>query len=268
MTFVAPDRRYRLFFDETGNGDLRAGASNPNERYLSLTGIVIRQDTHDGYVTRRLNALKRDLLDPDNGADIVLHRRDIMRKTRKFAVLQNDNLRQEFDARILSIISECVQVAFTISIDKKAHFEKYNVWQHSPYHYTMQCLVERFVYWLKRRNYIGDVVGEARNSTHDKQLRRAYRRLGTNPGSYLKLEDLAKHLTSKELKLFPKERNQAGLQIADILAHPAHRALRQKQLQQESTADYGTILAYLLERKLHDRKSNGVISGYGTKWLP
>jgi hypothetical protein len=61
MEFVPPNKRYRLYFDETGNGDLHAAEKSPNERYLSVTGVVVRQGTHDGYLTRRMNALKKDI---------------------------------------------------------------------------------------------------------------------------------------------------------------------------------------------------------------
>jgi hypothetical protein len=44
--FIHASKRYRLFFDETGNGDLHAAKKDQNQRYLSLTGIVVRQDLH------------------------------------------------------------------------------------------------------------------------------------------------------------------------------------------------------------------------------
>ena len=56
--FIHPSKRYRLFFDETGNGDLQAAKKDPNQRYLSLTGLAIRQDRHDSDVTNQLNAFK------------------------------------------------------------------------------------------------------------------------------------------------------------------------------------------------------------------
>jgi methyl acetate hydrolase len=37
--FIVPSKRYRLFFDKTGNGDLHAAKKDPNQRYLSLTGF-------------------------------------------------------------------------------------------------------------------------------------------------------------------------------------------------------------------------------------
>jgi len=42
--FIHPSKRYRLFFDETGHGDLHAAKKDQNQRYLSLTGLAIRQD--------------------------------------------------------------------------------------------------------------------------------------------------------------------------------------------------------------------------------
>lgn len=52
--FIHPSKRYRLYFDETGNGDLRAVKKDQNQRYLSLTGLAIRQDLHDNDITNQL----------------------------------------------------------------------------------------------------------------------------------------------------------------------------------------------------------------------
>jgi hypothetical protein len=263
--FIDPSKRYRLFFDETGTGDLRSSA-DPNQRYLSLTGVVIRQDFHDGYMTRRLDRLKRDIFaqSPDNL--IILHRRDIRDQTGQFSVLKNSQVRREFDARIASIIAEIPAPAFTVSIDKLAHIQKYRVWRFNPYHYVLTCLVERFVTWLSRTGNIGDVMGEARNSTHDAQLRASFRKLYTS-GSYVKAGVVQRRLTSREIRLEPKSSNVAGLQIADLLAHPAHRALRIRVTNGVQPDDYGSFLANMLDRYIYDRKGDR-IDGIGRKWLP
>jgi hypothetical protein len=267
MTFITPEKRYRLFFDETGNGDLEAAARNPNERYLSLTGIVIRQDHHDGYVTRRLNLLKKHIFGDDN---VILHRRDIMRKEGVFAILRNDERCREFDARLAAIIAECVSVAFTVSIDKLEHKNKYVVWQHNPYHYLLECLLERFALWLRRHNCNGDMIGEARNPTHDAPLKRAFRHFYLHKtGSLVNASLIQARLTSKELRLKPKSCNIAGLQLADILAHPCHRSLKFEQLGETIPPDYGTFLVSIMRRSIYDRNpQTGAIQTYGTKWLP
>ena len=186
-----------------------------------------------------------------------------------FAALKDDHLRSEFDARFAALVAEVPAPAFTVSIDKERHLEKYKVWQFSPYHYVMTCLLERFVQWLARTGNRGDVVGEARNPTHDAQLRRAFRFFHKSGTKWVKAAVVQKHLLSKELRLEPKAANIAGLQIADGLAHPAHRSFKFKKLGKAIPNDYGAFLAKLLERQIYDRNpSNGKVEGYGRKWLP
>lgn len=268
MDFVPPSKRFRLYFDETGNGDLNAADKTPNERYLSVTGIVIRQDHHDGYVTRRLNLLKANLLGASPDSPIILHRRDIMRREGQFKPLRSEHIRKEFDARLAAMIAEVVATAFTVSIDKLEHKTKYTVWQYSPYHYVMECLVERFLKWLEKHDRVGDVMGEARDPTHDKQLRRSYARLYQQGNAYHSAARFRARLTTGELKLVAKGANVAGVQLADVLAHPAHRALKFARLKEPLPDDYGAFLARILERYSYDRHPEHGIVGYGTKWLP
>jgi hypothetical protein len=266
--FIPASQRYRLFFDETGIGDLKSARNNPNERYLSLTAIVIRQDFHDGYTTRRLARLKRDIFGPHD-PPVILHRRDVMRREGVFSVLRNDHLRKEFDTRIAALIAEVPAPAYTVSIDKKAHLEKYKIWQFSPYHYVMTCLLERFVRWLTRLDHVDDVIGEARNPTHDAQLRRAFRYIYDHGTPWITADTFQKRLLSRELRLEPKEADIAGLQLADVLAHPAHRSYKFEKLGEPPPDDYGAFLAKILEMRIYDRRPiTGAIEGVGKKWLP
>jgi Protein of unknown function (DUF3800) len=265
LPFIHSSKRYRLFFDETGNGDLRAAKKDPNQRYLSLTGVVIRQDFHDNYTTRRLARLKADIF---GNSQLVLHRREIMSREGAFAALNDSHLRAQFDARFAALVAEVPAPAFTVSIDKQDHLEKYKVWQFSPYHYVLTCLLERFVLWLNRTGNVGDVMGEARNPTHDAQLRRAFRYFYKH-GTSVKPAVIQRCLTSKELRLESKTANITGLQIADLLAHPAHRSYKFAKLGQTIPNDYGAFLAEIVGRYVYDRNPrNGQVEGYGRKWLP
>jgi endonuclease-3 len=266
LAFVQPSRRYRLFFDETGNGDLHAAKKDPNQRYLSLTGLVIRQDIHDSTITKRLTTLKRDIFGETN-AGIIFHRRDIIDRKGVFAALENAALRAKFDKEFADLVRDIPSPVFTVSIDKQAHLEKYKVWQFSPYHYALTCLLERFVLWLNRTGNLGDVIGEARNPTHDAQLRRAFRYFYRN-GTTVRRDVIQRCLTSGELRLQPKTANIAALQIADLLAHPAHRSYKFIKLGQDIPGDYGASLAAILQGSKYDRSRSGNIEGYGRKWLP
>lgn len=265
QTFIHPSQRFRLYFDETGNGDLHAFKKDPNQKYLSLTGIVVRQDTHDTDLTSQLNNIKTAIFGTEN---IVFHRRELMAKKAPFEALKDDKVREDFDNRCLAIVNGLAGPVFTVSIDKEAHFNKYKVWQFAPYHYAMVCMLERFVLWLNRTNNVGDIMGEIRGPTHDAQLRQAARHFYKH-GTTVKTEVIQRCLVTKELKLESKAANIAGLQVADILAHPAHRSFKMEKLQQQIPNDYGASLVRILEKSKYDRNRwTGKVEGYGKKWLP
>lgn len=47
----------RMYVDENGNYNLREDLSNDSNRYLCLTGVVMRIESHD-LLTQRLDELK------------------------------------------------------------------------------------------------------------------------------------------------------------------------------------------------------------------
>uniref|UniRef100_Q07UF7 DUF3800 domain-containing protein n=1 Tax=Rhodopseudomonas palustris (strain BisA53) TaxID=316055 RepID=Q07UF7_RHOP5 len=265
MTFIHPTQRYRLYFDETGTGDLKAHKKDQNQRYLSLTGIVFRQDAHDTVFTPRLAELKAAIF---NTTDVVLHRREIIDRKGVFSILDDEAIRSDFNARFLELVEQLPGPAFTVSIDKQEHLDKYKVWHFDPYHYVLTCLVERYALWLNRKGYVGDVLGEARTAWHDARLRRAFRYQYDNGSRFLRPDVAKARLISRELRLQPKSADIAGLQVADLLAHPAHRTFKFMQLNAAIPDDYGAALIRRLE-KVYDRNpTTNLIRGYGRKWLP
>ena len=264
-TFIHPTRRYRLYFDETGTGDLKAHRKDQNQRYLSVTGVVFRQDVHDTTFMTRLSAFKRRIF---NTPDVILHRREIMDRTGIFAVLDDDAVRAEFDAQFANLVERLPGPAFTVSIDKQGHLEKYQVWQFDPYHYVLTCLVERFICGLERYDFVGDVIGEARGPKHDARLRRAFRRLYANGSGFINQQRVQARLISRELRLEPKTENIAGLQVADLLAHPAHRTFKLMKQKLPIPDDYGASLIRALEGIYDRHPRSRTIEGCGRKWLP
>jgi len=94
-------------------------------------------------------------------------------------------------------------------------------------------------------------------------------RCQTNYGTTVKPTVIQRCLISGELRLEPKSSNIAGLQIADLLAHPAHRSYKFVKLGDAIPSDYGAFLAEILERHVYDRKpGTDRVEGYGRKWLP
>ncbi len=61
--------------------------------------------------------------------------------------------------------------------------------------------------------------------------------------------------------------NIAGLQIADLLAHPARRFIFREYLKMaEEKQTFGDSVIEAIKNKFHS--SNGVIQGFGVKLLP
>ena len=59
----------------------------------------------------------------------------------------------------------------------------------------------------------------------DRRLKISFEGVYNNGTEYIKPEMFSKYLTSQQLKVQPKRNNIAGLQVADLIAHPSYRAI-------------------------------------------
>lgn len=259
----------RLFIDEVGNGDLYGAAHDPNVRYLSLTGIIMKVRSHANRLQPAIDHLKAVHIGDNGQNSVILHRREIVRREGPFAVLRDEGKAEAFNRDLLQIIDDQPFLVMTVVIDKKEHLDRYQVWRFDPYHYCLQCLVERYVNWLRRHDLTGDVIIEARFKKADKKLKASFLQLwerGTGP---LAPQIMQRHLLSKEIGLVPKSANVAGLQICDLLAHPSAREMRREREGLEPYQDFGSeIVRLLVEKKYARNPRTRSIEGWGTKWLP
>lgn len=265
--FVHPSRRYRLYIDETGTQTLKKAHE---DRFLCLLGVVMLQQTHDTAFTQTFRQMKTDVFGHSEDQPVILHRREMVRGKPPFQALKNDPfLAMEFERRWLELIGTSPFLAVGGAIDKDAHVKKYVVWQHDPYHYCLEILVERYVKWLTRHGFVGDVVIEARSKFADKRLKKAYQRLYQNGNNAINAAQAQKVLLSRELKFFRKNDDVAALQLADSLAHPVLRYMKTIHLNEAPAVGFGAQLVDLLIRsKLARQPKTGVIQGWGLKWLP
>lgn len=70
----------RLFIDEVGNGDLYGAAHDPNVRYLSLTGIIMKVRSHANRLQPTIDHLKAVHIGDNGQNSVILHRREIVRR--------------------------------------------------------------------------------------------------------------------------------------------------------------------------------------------
>jgi hypothetical protein len=120
----APQPCLRVFIDEVDN-HLMKSCETPTERYLGLTGLIIRRDYEQGPLTDALAEIKERTF---GDAGVVLHRRDIMDRKTPFDVLNDPEKAKEFDADLLDLLANASYRAFTAVIDKKEHSVRYTVW--------------------------------------------------------------------------------------------------------------------------------------------
>lgn len=233
-------------------------------------GIIMLQKTHDDKFAPALSQLKTDLFGHSQEAPVILHRRYMVRGEGAFQELKCDPfLAMDFENRWLDLVSNSQFIAIGGAIDKDAHVKKYVVWQHDPYHYCLEILVERFVKWLTRHKFMGDVMIEARGKFADKRLKAAYARLYANGNNAVSADQVQACLTSKELKFCRKEDDVAAVQLADSLAHPVLRYLKTQHLNEAPAVGFGARLVdELLKSKLARHPKTSLIQGWGLKWLP
>lgn len=240
-----------------------------NERFLALTGVIIESEYNVNILSGELESIKRRFFQKDPEIPVILHRADMINCRPPFEALRDPILKDQFNAAILDALRRWRFHVITVLIDKRAHREQYVVWRHHPYHYCLEVLLERFVLFLHYGNYRGDVMVESRGRFEDQKLMDSFRRLYENGTDHIPAERWQARLTSKELKVKPKTANSAGLQLADILAHPSRReVLLDHKLIDDSREIFANLICEILREEKYLKSQQGRIEGYGKKILP
>ena len=139
---------------------------------------------------------------------------------------------------------------FMVVIDKKAHKERYGEAAIHPYHLCLTFLLERYRGYLMYLGGKGDVLAESRGAKEDLALKAVYQEVWREGTFYISPQEFQKVLTSGQLKVKRKERNIAGLQLADLLAHPAKLdILSSRAIITPSTSSFGARLAGAFQNK-------------------
>jgi len=94
------------------------------------------------------------------------------------------------------------------------------------------------------------------------RLKQSYERLFERGTENLRAEEIAKYVASSQLKVKPKSNNIAGLQLADLIAHPSFRAALARRQKQSLPDTFGGKIAAILEATKYDRSPTGRINGW------
>jgi len=130
-------------------------------------------------------------------------------------------------------------------------------------------MMDRYSGWLNYKNSHGDILAESRGGEEDRQLKSAYKTVYESGTLMFSREHHQRALTSREIKIQPKSRDIAGLQLADILAFPVkQRCLADRGLIEAPGDVFGGKICELLAGKYNMNEWTGQVDGYGKVWLP
>lgn len=259
--------RYRLYLDEVGNEDL-SHAHETGHRFLSLTGVMMELETVSRDLQPRISAIK-ELVRSDPDEPVHLHRKDILQRKGPFDALRDEATRREFDRRALAMIAEVPYRVVTVTVDKLWLREHPDLSGRHPYHFLLEMLIERYVFFLRRRGAEGDIMPEKRQGRHDAALQAEFERFRAQGTAFVGGADIARWIPQTRLKFRAKKECVAGLELCDLLAHPSYVHALRLMGHQTRPGPFARKVIPILEREKYDRDPNsGRIPGFGQKFLP
>jgi len=240
-----------------------------DKRYLGLTGCIIETDKYRSVFYPRFEELKQKHFPHNPDEPIILHRKEIINKRGPFWRLRDIEKEKAFNEDLLSFFEEMDYRVITVVIDKKVHIERYEESAFHPYHYCLGAILERYCGYLHFYNSKGDVLGESRGGTEDRQLKEAYNCIYNSGTQFRRPDFFHSVLKSKEIKLKTKHANIAGIQLADLLAHPLKQEILIENGRISDTLDalFGKRVCEIIRRKYNRHFYDGRIYGYGKVFL-
>jgi|GEM_PF-1218306 len=262
-----PITRYRMFIDDTGNVD-NAATNDVQRRFAGITGVILELDyLRETFEAGFLRLKERHFGLTGKGRPPVLHLRQMKRGAGAFKVLTDANARAKWEAACLRMYNKAEYTVITTCIDKVAFYAAYPKWQGSVYEMLVGDAIERYFYFLRYKG-VGDVMAEAINKDKDNELKELYRRFYERGTDHIKAERLQKVLTSKEIKIQPKEADVQGLQMADLLASTCSSHCRRMYDNGPVYDAFAMQVADVVEEYKFYRNSKGAPNGYGRIWRP
>jgi hypothetical protein len=285
-------RTYRLYIDESGDHsygkkelrklqikfkdrtidypmDHYPELEKEDKRYLGLTGCIIETEKYRSIFHPKFEDLKQKHFPHNPDEPLILHRKDIINKRGPFWRLRDLEKEKSFNEDLLSLFEEMDYTVITVVIDKKVHIERYEGSAYHPYHYCLSALLERYCGFLHFYNAKGDVLGESRGGTEDRQLKDAYNCIYDSGTQFRRPEFFHSVLTSKEIKLKSKQANIAGIQLADLLAYPLKQEVLAENGRIPDIPDelFGKKVCEIVQRKYNRHLYDRRIYGYGKVFL-
>lgn len=240
---------YIVYADESGDHSLTS--INPQNPVFVLTFCIFQKDAYRTKLVPEIQALKFNFWGHDG---VVLHGHDIRKAKNDFNILLNSDVRADFMLQLNALIEHAPVTLIAAAIDKQRHVAKYRD-PSNPYEIALTFCLERLHRWLEENGQQGRkiyLMVECRGKKEDDALELEFRRIVSGQNAIGPMPNI-------DIRFMDKKNNSAGLQIADLLAHPIARHIINPSQPNR---------AYELVEPKFRRSSKGAINGYGLKIFP
>ena len=230
MLLSGTQTKYNLYIDESGHevGDKEKLDQNSNNRFLTLTGILIKK-SDEKQIGEKFFQFKEKY----GIQDKTLHLFDIKNNINGYEFLKNNNeIKTHFYNDLQEILKNSPFKIIIMSIDQFAQRLQYKKIIAPSYNYMMTIIVERIVSEMMGQNGMCKIFAEKRGK-QDTLLQKSYEKIynsGTKWGYFGNIkvspESIKQHMKEKIIffdKLQYTIRKIYGLEIADLLSNPAFR---------------------------------------------
>jgi len=205
--------------DECGDHSL-AKIDKDFPLFVLSTVIFERVD----YVNVVVPALTRLKLRFWSHEGVNLHSRDIRKQLGDFAFLRQAPTRQEFLDAMNELIQSIPFALFITAVNKRSHLDKHGPSAHNPYEWTLGFTLRRMLDFLRHHNEEAlPIIAESRGFNEDSSLAKTF---------FAELTPDMARLSKWQFDSTPhppifrkKSDNIAGLQVADLCAHPCARKM-------------------------------------------
>jgi hypothetical protein len=207
---------YPAFLDECGDHSLTK--IDPDFPLFVLSLILVKRKDYLSTILPTLNGLKLRYWDHEG---VNLHGRDIRMKTGPFAFLNDMTRRDEFMSEISSIMRRLPYTLFVVGIHKDKLCKQYSDAK-NPYDLALTFVMERLFYWMRDHGQASlPITAESRGRNEDNDLKATLFDVITKGTGHLSPEKLQRYCFP--MLFHDKRKNIAGIQLADLCAHPSAR---------------------------------------------
>lgn len=260
--------RFRMFIDDTGNVHSRTN-NHPQNRYAGIVGIIMDLNYLRDTFEPSFRKLKERYFGVDKSGNApILHLRKMKKAEAVFTHLEHKCCRENWESACMSMYQRAQFTVISVSVDKIEFYAQHPNYSRGIYSLIVGNAIERYFYFLRSQNGQGDVVAEATNSALDKELKDLFSNFYQNGTDHIKGEKLRERMTSRQIKIFPKSSNVAGLQLADLLAATCFSHRKKIYAAGPDFDVFAMKVASLIEQQKFYRSANGNPHGYGRVWRP